>query len=74
MADTIYMRELVRFQPPEVAYSTESLQHQHIGKVGLVQGFWNDGYAYVLFDKQLVLCNSTYLSEVERPVRHNSWG
>jgi len=65
VADTIPLHALVSFNPPEGAYSTESLQHQYRGQTGLVKDVWNDSYAYVLFHRRLVLCNTAYLTETQ---------
>ena len=63
VADTISLHALVSFNPPEGAYSEGCLQHQYRGQIGLVKDLWNDSYAYVLFHRKLVLCNTAYLTD-----------
>lgn len=54
---------LVFFQPPPQAYSRSSKQHQYAGRSGLIYRVDNDSFAWVLFDRDLVLVNTAYLFE-----------
>lgn len=52
---------LVRFYPPEMAYTARSAQHLAQGKGGLIYEVYNDSYAWVLFDTGVILVNTAYL-------------
>jgi len=53
--------DLVRFKPPETAYTPFSAQAQVQGQVGVIYAAYNDSYAWVLFHRALVLVNANYL-------------
>lgn len=53
--------DLVRFSPPETAYTPRSAQAQVQGQVGVIYAAYNDSYAWVLFHRALVLVNTAYL-------------
>ena len=53
--------ELVRFDPPFLAYSSDSAQAQVAGQTGLIHRVECDSWAWVFFRKSLVLVNTAYL-------------
>lgn len=55
--------QMVRFLPPESAYSRESVQTRHIGQFGHIYRQWNDGHAEVVFsgNPRPLVCNTAYL-------------
>ena len=53
--------DLVRFCPPEMAYTARSAQGLAQGQSGLIYEVYSDSYAWVLFDRRIVLVNTAYL-------------
>lgn len=53
--------DLVRFYPPEMAYTAQSVQGRVKGQVGLIYEVYSDSFAWVQFGKDLVLVNTAYL-------------
>ena len=66
-----YPREgmLVRFVPPDKAYSDQSFQSACAGQAGVIFQVCNDSYALVWFGKDLLYVNTAYLESDERVVR-----
>lgn len=66
-----YPREgdLVRFEPPELAYSADCAQTQVVGQTGTVYRVDNDSYTMVFFGKDLVLVNTAYLTLISHAYR-----
>ena len=62
--------DLVKFTPPESAYSRASAQSRHAGNFGTVYRQWNDSVAEVVFsgNPRPLVCNTAYLQDA-RAVR-----
>lgn len=52
---------MVRFEAPDLAYSPSSKQFHYNGQIGQFYQRFNDSYCYVLFGRDLLLLNSSYL-------------
>lgn len=68
---------LVRFVPPDGAYSAQSFQAAHAGQTGVIFQVFNDSYVSVWFEKDLFYVNTAYLESDEQPavrrIRKNRW-
>jgi hypothetical protein len=55
---------LVRWNPPDGAYSPRSAQYQVSGQAGLFISYYSDDMAFVAFNAPAVLCNTAYLEKI----------
>lgn len=52
---------MVQFNAPNLAYSPSSKQSYYNGQIGQFYQQFNDSYGYVLFGRDLLLINLSYL-------------
>ena len=58
---------MVWFNAPDLAYSRSSKQQHYNGQIGQLCRFFNDSYCYVLFGRELLLVNTSYLTLHDPP-------
>jgi hypothetical protein len=59
---------MVWFNAPDLAYSRSSKQQHYNGQIGQLYRFFNDSYGYVLFGRELLLINTSYLTLHDPPL------